>query len=153
MIEATQDKLDEARFFLGKLRQKKQNQQQLAPTDPKVFRYYVSAFISAARSVPWALQSEEKEKYDAWIAKWDAKDSTADKELKKLTNELRRDAIHLGGAETTPISEKVALRESEHPVFGHHFSLPPGAEPPWIKVDVHYFEKNGKKEEVVASKN
>jgi hypothetical protein len=97
------------------------------------------------------LQKEESEKYKAWTDKWAAKDSDADKELLQLMNEQRIAVVKRGGAETTPISEKTAIRESEHPAHGVHFFSVPGTEPPWTILDVHYFQHKGKKEEVVVT--
>jgi hypothetical protein len=151
MIEATQDRLDEARFFLDKLRERKKRQQQLFQTEPKEFRYNVHAFLSAARGVRWTLQKEEPEKYKAWTDTWSAKDTDADKQLLQLMNEQRIAVIHRKGAETTPVAEKVTIREGEHPVYGVHYFAPPGTDPPWTILDIHHFEYNGKKEEVVAT--
>ena len=151
MIEATKDRLEEAHFFLGKLRREKQRQEQLARNDPKEFRYYVHAFLSAARNVRWTLQWEETVKYEAWTDTWAAKDSDSDRELLKLVNDQRVAVTHRGGAETTAIAERVTIRESAHPVTGHHFFRPPGMDPPSTILDVHYFEFEGKSEEVIAT--
>jgi hypothetical protein len=151
MIEATKDRLEEARFFLDKLRQEKKRQEELLGTNPQEFRYYVHAFLSAARSVRWVLQCDEPEKYKAWTDTWAAKDSLADKDLLKLMNDQRVAVTHRRGAETTPVSEKVAIRESAHPAAGSHFFGPPGMDPPWTILDVHYFEFEGKREEVVTT--
>jgi hypothetical protein len=107
VIEATQDKLDEARFFLSKLRQEKQRQEQLFRTDPKEFRYYVHAFLSAARSVRWVLQCEEPEKYKAWTDIWAAKDNDADKELLKLMNEQRVAVTNAEAQRRRPFRKKL----------------------------------------------
>jgi hypothetical protein len=151
MIEATQDRLHEARYFLDKLRHEKKRQEQLFRTDPKEFRYNVHAFLSAARGVRWTLQNEEPEKYKSWTDTWSAKDTDANKQLLKLVNEQRIAVTHRKGAETTPVAEKVTLRESEHPAYGLHYFGPPGTDPPWTILDVHHFEFDGKKEEVVAT--
>jgi len=70
MIEATQRKLREAQFFYGRLVDSKDL---MGPdrNEPDAFSFYLSAFMSAARSVPWVLQCEEKEKYEAWKPKWE----------------------------------------------------------------------------------
>jgi hypothetical protein len=47
MLEQTQKKLREAEFFLGQLRAE-------AHREPEVFDYYLSAFVSAGRSVTFA---------------------------------------------------------------------------------------------------
>src|SRR5204862_8174925 len=60
-----QDKLAEARFFLRHLREEVAKP---FSQEPAAFGHYLSDFISAARSVPWVLGSEETEKYAAWHA-------------------------------------------------------------------------------------
>lgn len=154
MIEATQDKLAEAHFFLGKLVQEKEERQQPVRTERKEFWYYVSAFLSAARSVLWVLQSEERERYDAWHATWDDRLTEADHELLKLTTEQRNAAVKRGVVKMTAVSEKVPLRDSEHPIYGLHIFAPPATPPPWppwTVRDVHYFEVDGRKDEVIAT--
>jgi len=63
-IEATRRKLSEAEFFLRKLTT---HQQQVFQNEPEAFGFYLSAFLSAARSVSFVLQAEQKERYDAWF--------------------------------------------------------------------------------------
>jgi hypothetical protein len=70
MIEATQDKLEESRFFLRHLRREADRAANLGEGSGAAFGHFLSAFVSAARSVPWVLHAEEKEKYDAWIERW-----------------------------------------------------------------------------------
>jgi hypothetical protein len=101
MIEATQDKLDEARFFLRRLRREADKTSTSEEEEPDAtFGHYFSAFVSAARSVPYALQAEEKEKYDAWIDQWDASLGPEDKDLLKFMHQRRLDEIHRKGAKT-----------------------------------------------------
>ena len=57
MIEATQKKLREARFFLSHL---ETENRRAVRNEPEAFDYFMSAFVSAARSVTFALQAEEK---------------------------------------------------------------------------------------------
>jgi hypothetical protein len=60
-IEATKAKLAEAEFFYRKL---SAVQQRLMPNEPEAFGFYLSAFLSAARSVTFALQAEQKQEYE-----------------------------------------------------------------------------------------
>lgn len=62
MIAATQKKLREARFFLGFLRRR----DRVTPPEREEFEFYLSAFLSAARSVTFALENEEAAKYKEW---------------------------------------------------------------------------------------
>jgi clan AA aspartic protease (TIGR02281 family) len=86
LIEATQDKLAEARFFLRHLQDEAGK---VVRQEPAAFGHYLSAFVSAARSVPWVLQNEEKAKYDAWLPKWDDRLTNEERELLKFTNQRR----------------------------------------------------------------
>jgi hypothetical protein len=98
-LKNTKAKLDEARFFLDHLQKHRAAATSGSPRkpDPEPFAYYLSAFISAARSVTWVLQAEETEKYKAWLSGWEerrenwAKDHRVDdiKGWLKLTNEMR----------------------------------------------------------------
>jgi hypothetical protein len=73
MIERTKTRLEEARSLLRKLQEEKLTQlQQATSTAPPEFHSLLNAFVIAARSVRWVLQSEEKQKYDAWSPSWDA---------------------------------------------------------------------------------
>jgi hypothetical protein len=64
MIELTKDRLEEARFFLGQLRQHKAREARPNKPPPEHFRYYLNAFLNAARSVTLVLEKEEPEKYN-----------------------------------------------------------------------------------------
>ena len=78
MIEATKKKLREAIFFFDAL---SEESGQAVRNDPEIFSYYLSAFLSAARSVTFALQWEEKEKYDKWFPEWRDGLAEEDKQL------------------------------------------------------------------------
>ena len=108
MIEATQDKLAEARFFLGQLRAEAAR---VVRPDPPAFGHYLSAFISAARSVPWVLQNEAKEKYGAWKPKWEAGLTNEERELLKFTNERRLDEVKRKGVATNVNWKYVSIFE------------------------------------------
>jgi hypothetical protein len=57
MIEAAQRKLREASFFYRHLAGEPHRGHD---ADPEGFRFYFSAFIGAARSVTWAMKSEDR---------------------------------------------------------------------------------------------
>jgi hypothetical protein len=81
MIEAAQRKLREAKFFYRHLADARYRHD----ADPETFRFYFSAFIGAARSVTWAMKSEESERYVAWEPLWKAQLSPEDQNLEALT--------------------------------------------------------------------
>jgi hypothetical protein len=158
MIEATRRKLDEARFFYGHLFNERRK---TFRHDPLAFRYYFSAFIQAARDVLRRAHYEEKEKWEAWEPKWRAKRSKEEQKLLDLTNELRIDEVHRGGANPTVVLEEVALHEllsanfgdRQHPAYGvqlFNLSAMPGVSPPKTTRPAHYFEDKDGKEEVTT---
>ena len=80
-IPKTQKKLRETRFFFSRLRKKGE----AFVGDPEEFEFYLSAFLSAGRSVTFALQAEEKARYDSWYPGW----------VKILTGVLAVEAVNL----------------------------------------------------------
>jgi hypothetical protein len=118
LIPATQDKLDEARFFLGEMRNAKR-----ARADAAVFGHYLSAFISAARSVPWVLGNEQSEKYKAWEPAWKAGLSRAESEFLTFMNERRLDEVKRTGANTKIDWKFISIFDlpaEEYRAFGGH---------------------------------
>jgi hypothetical protein len=78
MIEATQKKLRETQFFLRLLFNA---DQEVVRTEPEAFEFYLNAFLSAARSVTFALQYEERDKYEEWFPDWGNNLSEEDRQL------------------------------------------------------------------------
>jgi len=148
MIEKTQRKLHEAQFFYRHLVAERER----TSRKPGAFEYYFSAFLSAARSVPWRMEKEEKEKYLAWRPTWEEKLTSEERKLLKFTNELRVDEVHRAGADTIVESEEIAINELlssspyQHPAYSMRSSAPPGL--PSAKARPAYYLKhpNGKAE-------
>jgi hypothetical protein len=85
-LSRTADKLDEAKYFLDRMREHQ--------TDAAVFRYNLSAFVSAARSVTLMMQSEFAKR--AGFTKWyvpKRRDMVVDLLMKDLNNR-RTTTIH-----------------------------------------------------------
>jgi len=97
-IEATKTKLAEAEFFYRKL---SSVQQRVFSNEPEAFGFYLSAFLSAARSVSLVLQAEQKQKYDEWFTGWKQSLPGDDQALLTNFNEQRVATIHRTGAEVT----------------------------------------------------
>jgi hypothetical protein len=152
--------LNEARFFLGHLREEAAKG---ASTHPVNFRYYLSALLSAARSVTFYLQNEAKARYDAWFPRWRDGLPPEDRELLVYMNEQRRLEVHELGPET--IMKRRAIPAELVPgvqVIGppRHFSeaeieaqrkrgFPPSATGAWIMVPEWYFEVEGEPAQVI----
>jgi hypothetical protein len=146
LIEATQDKLAEARFFLRHLQDEAGK---VVRQDPAAFGHYLSAFVSAARSVPWVLQNEEKAKYDAWLPKWDDHLTNQERELLKFTNERRVDETKRKGADTSINWKYVSIYElptEQYRMFEGSAQVSPltlkdaRLSPPAVGFPVHSFE-------------
>ena len=67
MIPMTEMKLREAKFFFGHLHD---TGRKSVRNEPEEFAFYLSAFLSAARAVTFALQFEDKPGYDTWFTPW-----------------------------------------------------------------------------------
>jgi hypothetical protein len=115
MIEKAQRRLRQARFFyqhLVNVRPTTVNARQptVTPDNPEAFRFYLHAFIQSARTITWTIGEEEPEKWEAWKPKWEAQHSEEERELLKLTNKLRTDEVHRGGADLTEELEEVVVQ-------------------------------------------
>jgi hypothetical protein len=154
MIEATHRKLREARFFHRHLMDLRHGRS--ATYEPEAFGFYFNAFISAARSVTWVLENEEKDTWEAWKPTWEATFTDEEWKFLKLTNKLRIAAVKLSGVKTIVEWEEVAIdellsitnRERQHPAYGMHQSSQPGSSvSAKVMRRAYYLEqKNGKEE-------
>ena len=145
MIDATQKKLREAHFFaqmLGKVNR------QPGGNEPEEFEFYLSGFLSAARAVTFALQYEEKDKYDAWFPAWFNSRRPEDQALLKDMITHRNSVQKRGGAETNqdwvyiPLTE-IRTESRVHPAYGFHWYGPPGTSPPTFGTLVYSFKGSG----------
>jgi hypothetical protein len=147
-IPNTQRKLREAKFFLGHVSKAGRSPQ----LDREDFYFYLSAFLSAGRSVTFALQSEEKASYDAWYSKWCQALGKDERELLRFMNDQRVAEVHVQGAKTQGDIEMVPLTQFESEYRPNSISWmvcgcdAPGIPPPEMGIMVYYFEIKGKKE-------
>jgi hypothetical protein len=153
LIEATQKKLREALFFFEEL---SKAGRKVIRNDPEVFSHFLSAFLSAARSVTFALQREEKEKYDAWFSRWFDELAEEDRQLFGLFVQQRNQNEKRGSADVDVVIEFIPLinvRQDRqgHPAYGLHWFGPPGVPPPEVGVSTSYFEFNGSQLEVTLA--
>jgi len=108
-IEATRLKLAEAEFFYRKLADA---DGRLVSGEPEAFGFYLSAFLSAARSVTYALQAERKAQYDIWYHNWAEALPKEQEDLLKHFNTQRVATVHRKGAAIE--SELEAISQSEY---------------------------------------
>ena len=151
-IEATKTKLAEADFFYRKLCAA---QQRVFSNEPEAFGCYLSAFLSAARSVSLVLQAEQKQKYDEWFASWKESLPSDEQALLINFNEQRVATVHRTGAEVTRRSEAIAQSDfflaAAREGAQVHISSPPGTPPPQFYRQVRSFNFDGTEAEVVQA--
>jgi len=93
----TMKKLDEAKFFLERMK---------APDDNRYFDYYLSACISAARSVLWVMRAEFTH-VQGWEKWYKSKEPTLEEQvLLKKINDVR---VHTTKKKPLYTSEKAIL--------------------------------------------
>ncbi len=151
-IPKTLKKIREARFFLARLREAKGS----VRLDKEDFDFYLSAFLSAGRSVTFALQAEQKGPYDAWYPSWEQSLSERDCEVLRFMNSQRVAELKREGAEVYPVIEYVPVTElglgnQSHPAYGITCWGPPGVPPPTFGRKAHYFETGGTRREVIET--
>ena len=108
LLEATKLKLAEAQFFLLELNSLRGR---VFSTGLGAYEFYLSAFLSAARSVTYVLQAEQKDKYDAWCPAWRNALPPAELSLLVFFNEQRVHTVHRKGAEVALGCEPLSLHE------------------------------------------
>lgn len=136
-------KLNETRFFCKKLRDA-ESDATLNQSDE--FAYYLSAFLSAARSVTLVLQVEKKDEYDNWFPPWRDSLSEEDRELLVFMNAQRIESVHRKGAfldsdlHFVPVSLESFNQERGHPAYGIHWFGPPSVGEVKIGRARHFFQ-------------
>jgi hypothetical protein len=87
-------KLRETEFFLDKM---KRHEGGTSADELERFDFYLSAFLSAARTVTYRLQHEQQN-YKSWRPGWDARQSEADRALIKYLVDDRNVEVHESGS-------------------------------------------------------
>jgi hypothetical protein len=141
MIEKTKARLDEARSLLRKLQGERSKQVQHAKrTASPEFFSLLHAFITVSRTVIWVLQSEEREKYDAWKSSPGATLSNDEDQVFKHVVEMRNSIEKRGHPGIVARTERVTIPENPDPFHGsQYFGLPEWGRPTTM-VEVYYVE-------------
>jgi hypothetical protein len=140
-------KLREARFFLGKMLERAQ----MAFGDHEEFDFYLSAFLSAGRSVDYRLRHEQGSTYKTFRAGWDNRLSQDDERLVKFLVDDRNVEVHESGSSRTEHEHRIpvggmyrdrsgTLMVSAPPAT---LMVPPGTPPAEIIKPVYSFTVNG----------
>ena len=152
MIPATQKKLREARFFLGCLRRR----DRVAPPEQEEFEFYLSAFLSAARSVTFALENEEKAKYKEWRVTWPTLLTTEEEKFLDAMVEQRNIAQKRGGIPVAVDWEFVPVIQAKRdergqPMYGLQWFGPVTARMPQVGQPIHSITLGAGHVEAVAT--
>src|SRR5258707_431645 len=98
-------KLREARFFLSKMA----DQERLAFGDKEPFDFFLSAFLSAGRSVDYRLIHEQGMLYRTWRKAWDAALSPSNAGLIKFLVDDRNLEVHASGSGRGETMDKIPI--------------------------------------------
>jgi hypothetical protein len=117
-IDNIEKKLREANFFLTKM----SDHERLAFNDKEPFDFYLSAFLSATRTVDYRLRKEQSA-YKAWREAWDADLVAADKTLIKFMIDDRNVEVHESGSTRTIKTENRQLGAGTHQFASGTFTV------------------------------
>ena len=134
----TPKKLREAKFFLSHMRIESARSTQ---PDREHFEFYLSAFLSAARSVTGFFEKKTQPKIKAWWSQW-KKDKDRSEDDRRLLNQMtkeRDNEVHEAGADVAHRLEDVPLSKIEtasglHAAYAPYFGEPWGEPQVGLKV-------------------
>jgi hypothetical protein len=104
-IESVEKKLRETEFFLAKMGE--QEDRAFGVKEP--FDFYLSAFLSAARSVDYRLRHEQKAIYEPWREQWNDSNRKEDALIKFFVGD-RRIEVHASGSGRNVKQESIPVR-------------------------------------------
>jgi hypothetical protein len=153
LIENTEKKLRETRFFLNKMIE----HERMAFDDKEPFEFYLSAFLSAGMSVRGAFHVKQDRKLNEavkrWKEAWEAKLMPEERCLWDFMRTDRNHEVHGGGSSHTVGTEKRELGPGEHKLAsGTHtvFGLP-NWPPAIIRTPAYYFTIEGTERKVAEA--
>ena len=138
-LERIEKKLREARFFLSRMAEHEKR----AFGDKEPFDFYLSAFVSAARSVDYRLRHEQKAIYPGWRETWDSCTLTTDQqELVKHLIDDRNVEVHESGSARTIVEESISVMGDSYEDASGRLEVfaPPGTPPAQINKPAYYFQ-------------
>ena len=130
---ATRKKLREARFFYDLL--VSAEGQIMKQQGDEASDFYLSAFLTAARSVFWVLEVEEKKRFRPWYRQWKKHLTPAEQSTWVFHVGQRSKSVHARGAETRAAATSVPVQELQMELArrggaAYFFGGAVGAEPP-----------------------
>jgi hypothetical protein len=154
-IPKTLKKLGEARFFLALMK----NAAKFMDFEREDFEFYLSAFLSAGRSVTFCLCSDlggkkiYKHRFDVW---WSGKLTDEQRDEMDFLRDQRNLVLKTGRTDVVAEIEMVPITQIEtQPGTGPIYSIfqwwgEPDVPPPRIGMKVHYFTSGATREQVIA---
>jgi hypothetical protein len=135
-LERVEKKLRETNFFLSKL----VDRQKRAFGDREPFDFYLSAFLSAARTVDYRLRHEQGAAYEPWREKWDLTLTPEQSALIEFLIKDRNVEVHARGSRRSVAQEEIKVGHSYSDKSGTIEVVgPPGMPPSTIYKPTYNF--------------
>ena len=138
-IDSIEKKLREAQFFLERMKE----QEQRAFGDREPFDFFLSAFLSAVRTIDYRLRNERGSTYPGWRDAWNGSHASDDGVI-KFMNDDRRLEVHESGSARSVSEEEIRVAGIYSDKSGTlTISAPPGAESALIHKPAYSFTIDG----------
>jgi hypothetical protein len=149
LLGNVEKKLREARFFSDKMSE----QEHGAFGRKEQFEFYLSAFLSAGRSVHFRLRHEQGATYDKWRTAWDATLTQEQRDLIKFMVDERNDEVHESGGSSPTVETMIAeLRVGTYRLPGAtHTIAGPADALASVPVPAYCFTVNGTERKVTEA--
>ena len=128
-------KLREAIFFLKKMVE----HEKLLFADKEIFDFYLSAFLSATRTVDYRLRHEQAALYPIWRKAWDKTLTPAMEHLMKFLVDDRNVEVHARGSVRMEKVEKIPIGNNYFDGSGKVTCVTPIGYPPAMVHKPAYF--------------
>ncbi len=139
-------KLREARFFLGKMTDREQK----AFGDHEEFDFYLSAFLSAGRTVDYRLRHEQRDLYRVFRDEWDKSLSHNEQQLMKFLVDDRNFEVHESGSTRGEKKSRIPVHGTYQDKSGTVTAFAPvGTPPSEIIKPIYFFAASGSQASVL----
>lgn len=149
MMDASRiwQKLREAKFFLGHMSCTTSTVTQ----EPEHFAFFLSAFVSAARSVTFVMQESNKKLYDGLFPSGDFDLEAEDERLFRHMNDCRSEVVkRQGNANTLDRPDEIEVPGEYRDESGRFIMTgPPGSPPMTLKKSRYYWTHDRKDHDVL----
>jgi len=141
-------KLREACFFFGKMAERAQ----MAFGEHEEFDFYLSAFLSAGRSIRYRLHHEQGTAYKTFWTSWKHALLPDEQRLMKFMVDDRNFEVHESGSHRTELESRIPFYGSYQDKYGKvTVSAPPGTPPEEIIKPTYSFTIDGQQVPVLEA--